>query len=123
LPGAHPLIHCFLNVALRWQVELAHRKGVSIPNGWGVNADGKETNVPAEVLEGGGLLPLGGVELTSGYKGYGAWALTCQSIRRSHTSPPPGLAMMVEVLCGILANGTYGPNIRYFIPAMRGFRS
>mgnify|MGYP000140301875 CR=1 FL=1 len=38
-------------------------------------------------------MPLGGAEETSGYKGY-------------------GLAMMVEIFCGILANGAYGPNVR-----------
>ena len=41
----------------------------------------------------GGLLPLGGTEETGGYKGF-------------------GLCMMVEVLCGILADGKYGSNVR-----------
>ena len=41
----------------------------------------------------GGLFPLGGDEITGGYKGY-------------------GLTFMVEILCGILAGGNYGPNIR-----------
>lgn len=45
------------------------------------------------MLKGGALLPLGGAELTSGYKGY-------------------GLAVMVEVLCGILAGAQFGPKIR-----------
>lgn len=38
-------------------------------------------------------MPLGGSELCSGYKGY-------------------GLAMLVEIVCGILAGGEYGPKIR-----------
>ena len=45
------------------------------------------------MLNGGNLLALGGAELTSGYKGY-------------------GLAVMVEVLCGILAGAQFGPKIR-----------
>lgn len=45
------------------------RKGISIPNGWGADSNGKETNDPAKVLEGGGLLPLGGAEESGGYKG------------------------------------------------------
>jgi L-2-hydroxycarboxylate dehydrogenase (NAD+) len=45
------------------------------------------------VWNGGGLFPLGGGELSGGYKGY-------------------GLTFMVEILCGILGNGNYGPNIR-----------
>ena len=53
----------------------------------------QESHDPAAVINGGGLLPLGGSELSSGYKGY-------------------GLAMLVEVLCGILAGSEFGPNIR-----------
>ncbi|MBC8383960.1 MAG: Ldh family oxidoreductase, partial [Candidatus Cloacimonetes bacterium] len=42
---------------------------------------------------GGGLLPLGGaVEETSGHKGY-------------------GMAMVVEILTGILSGGAFGPNV------------
>lgn len=46
-----------------------YRKGVDIPLGWGSDKNGKVTSNPSEVLDGGGLLPLGGVESTSGYKG------------------------------------------------------
>jgi hypothetical protein len=38
-------------------------------------------------------MPLGGSELHSGYKGY-------------------GLAMLVEIFCGMLGGSAYGPNIR-----------
>ncbi|XP_077986703.1 putative oxidoreductase YjmC [Glandiceps talaboti] len=75
------------------RIELNDRKEIPIPNGWGVDSKGKETNDPKAVLDGGGLLPVGGSEESSGYKGY-------------------GLALMVEVLCGIMANGDFGPNIR-----------
>ncbi|XP_014680662.1 PREDICTED: uncharacterized oxidoreductase YjmC-like [Priapulus caudatus] len=76
------------------KIELQHRKGLPIPNGWGVDSEGKEVNDPEKVLGSkGGLLPLGGTEISSGYKGY-------------------GLGMMVEVFCGILAGSAYGPNIR-----------
>lgn len=47
------------------------------------------------MLNEGGLLPLGGSEETGGYKGY-------------------GLAIMVEILCGILSNASYGPFIRHW---------
>ena len=53
----------------------------------------KATSNPKEVMHGGGLLPLGGDEESSGYKGY-------------------GLTFMVEILCGILAGSRFGPNIR-----------
>ncbi|XP_064624718.1 uncharacterized oxidoreductase YjmC-like [Lineus longissimus] len=75
------------------KIELADRKEMDMPLGWGCDSKGRNTTVPKEALDGGGLLPLGGVENTSGYKGY-------------------GLAMMVEIFCGILAGAEYGPNIR-----------
>jgi len=75
------------------KIEMAKRKGVEMPHGWGVDSKGQETLDPEKVLSGGGQLPLGGMELTSGFKGY-------------------GLAMMVEVFCGILADAAFGPDIR-----------
>ncbi|XP_067028461.1 uncharacterized oxidoreductase YjmC-like [Acropora muricata] len=75
------------------KIEMAKRKGVEMPHGWGVDSKGQETLDPEKVLSGGGQLPLGGMELTSGFKGY-------------------GLAMMVEVFCGILADAAFGPNVR-----------
>lgn len=47
------------------------------------------------MLDGGGLLALGGSEASCGYKGY-------------------GLAMLVEVFCGILAGAEFGPRIRFW---------
>lgn len=75
------------------KIELNERKGIPIPEGWGADKNGQQTTDPKEVLNGGGMLPLGGSEETSGYKGY-------------------GLAMMVEVLCGILGGSSYSTNIR-----------
>ncbi|XP_041472415.1 uncharacterized oxidoreductase YjmC-like isoform X2 [Lytechinus variegatus] len=75
------------------KIELNAVKEIPIPNGWGCDASGTESNDPKAVISGGGLLPLGGSEIAGGYKGY-------------------GLAMMVEVLSGILGGGAFGPNIR-----------
>uniref|UniRef100_A0A5S6QF49 Malate dehydrogenase n=1 Tax=Trichuris muris TaxID=70415 RepID=A0A5S6QF49_TRIMR len=75
------------------KIELADRKNEKIPNSWAADSTGRETNDPKKALLGGGLLPLGGTEVTAGYKGY-------------------GLSTMVEVLCGILAGACYGKNIR-----------
>jgi len=75
------------------KIELQDVKKEKIPPGWGADASGKESFIPADVLKGGGLLPLGGSELSSGYKGY-------------------GLAVLTEIMCGILAGAEYGPNIR-----------
>ena len=51
------------------KIELENRKGNQMPNGWGADSDGIMTNDPKECLNGGGLLPLGGMENTGGYKG------------------------------------------------------
>ena len=53
----------------------------------------QESHEPQEVLSDGGLLAVGGSELTGGYKGY-------------------GLGMMVEIFCGILAGAEFGTRIR-----------
>uniref|UniRef100_A0A023GMG3 Malate dehydrogenase n=1 Tax=Amblyomma triste TaxID=251400 RepID=A0A023GMG3_AMBTT len=78
------------------KVELQHRKGEQIPSGWATNSRGEVTNKPDEVLSDGALLPLGGTIETSGYKGY-------------------GLAMMVDLFCGVLSGAHYGSNIRSWL--------
>ncbi|XP_062277392.1 uncharacterized oxidoreductase YjmC-like, partial [Scomber scombrus] len=75
------------------KVELHERRGDSIPEGWGCDAQGKLSTDPKRVLQGGGLVPIGGSEATGGYKGY-------------------GLGMMVEVFCGILAGAQYSKHVR-----------
>jgi len=75
------------------KVEMCVRKDAEIPLGWGVDEKGDATTDPKKVMDGGGLCPLGGVETTGGYKGY-------------------GLAMMMETLCGVLAGASFGTDIR-----------
>lgn len=74
------------------KVELNQRKEIPIPSSWGADKDGNATTNPKDVMT-GGLHPLGGIEETGGYKGF-------------------GLMFMVEILCGVLADAKYGPNIR-----------
>ena len=45
-------------------MELHERRGDSIPEGWGCDAQGKLTTDPKRVLSGGGLVPIGGSEAT-----------------------------------------------------------
>lgn len=79
------------------KIEIQERRNRTLPPGWAVDADGKETYDPKKVK---GLLPLGGTEESSGYKGY-------------------GLSMMVDVLTGILSGGSFGPHIRFWKGASR----
>ena len=66
-----------------------------MPEGWALDKEGQPTTVPEKALPSGGGcgLPLGGPEVTSGYKGY-------------------GLALLVEIFCGILSGSDWGPHIR-----------
>ncbi|GAU90852.1 hypothetical protein RvY_03212 [Ramazzottius varieornatus] len=82
-----------VSTVARGKVELAMRAGQKVPSSWGLNKEGQHTTNPAELFHGGSLLPLGGEESTGGYKGY-------------------GLNLMVEILCGILADAAFGPLVR-----------
>ncbi|XP_015193811.1 uncharacterized oxidoreductase YjmC-like [Lepisosteus oculatus] len=75
------------------KIELHHRRGDIIPEGWGCDSGGKLSTDPGKVLSGGGLVPIGGCEATGGYKGF-------------------GLGLMVEVFCGMLAGSQYSRHIR-----------
>lgn len=76
------------------KVEIAKRKGVSIPSGWAINGEGAVTTQPEEMIEGGALLPLGSDREHGGHKGY------C-------------LALMVDMLSCVLSGANWGP----FAPA------
>lgn len=51
------------------KIELQVRKEQPIPEGWALGRDCKITTDAREAFEAGLLLPLGGLEVTSGYKG------------------------------------------------------
>jgi len=68
------------------KIQLAASRGEPVPLGWIVDASGQPTTDPAQLKQGGALLPLGGSE---GYKG-------------------SGLAVIVEILCGLLTGLGFG---------------
>lgn len=71
------------------RVSVYQKNNQSIPPGWGIDRDGRVTENPSEVLQGGALMPLGGIELMRGYKGY-------------------GLALLVDIFSGVLAGSGFG---------------
>ena len=75
----------------RGRIEVAARRGETLPVGWAIDADGRPATTPEAALE-GALHPLGGEESTAGYKGY-------------------GLSLAVDLLSGVLGGAAYGPNI------------
>ena len=94
------------------RVTVYEKAGKKIPEGWGIDSTGKVTNEPLNVIKGGALMPLGGIDLMRGYKGY-------------------GLAMMVDIFSSILSGAAYGSkaghpgenqigaNIGHFFAAIR----
>ncbi|EFN77495.1 uncharacterized protein LOC105189531 [Harpegnathos saltator] len=82
------------------KIELAIRKDEDIPEGWALDSQGEVTRNAQEAYDGAAMMPLGGTERTSGYKGY-------------------GLGLMVEILCGVLTGSQFGPNIRNWKTADR----
>src|SRR2546422_1054480 len=72
------------------KIEIARRRGEPIPEGWAVDEEGRATTNPNDMVNGGALLPLGSDRDRGGHKGY-------------------GLAIMVDVLCGVLSGANWGP--------------
>ncbi len=74
------------SVAAIGKVLSASRRRESIPDGWGVDSDGRPTTDPGTVLEGGTILPVGGP------KGF-------------------GLALTVEALSALLSGGAFADGV------------
>ena len=74
------------------RVTVYQKAGKSIPEGWGIDKDGQVTTDPTAVIKGGALMPLGGIDLMRGYKGY-------------------GLALLVDIFSGVLAGASTGPEV------------
>ena len=103
------------SVVPRGKLEVYDRLKKKMPLGWAVDTTGRGTTDPRTVLDSlskrldGGILPLGGEgEEHSGHKGY-------------------GLAIMVDVLCGVLSGSATGlgvdvdkakPDVGHFFMAL-----
>jgi L-2-hydroxycarboxylate dehydrogenase (NAD+) len=73
------------------KLELAARLGKAIPLGWALNENAEPTTDPKLAQKARRLLPLGGSREGGSHKGY-------------------GLAMLVEILCGVLTGTTTALN-------------
>jgi LDH2 family malate/lactate/ureidoglycolate dehydrogenase len=83
----------------------AERDGRSIPDTWAFDADIERTTDPQAAIEGARLLPLGSTAEGGAHKGY-------------------GLAVWVEVMCGVLSGTGFGKmlgpdNLGHFFGAIR----
>jgi len=73
------------SMATRGALKIAEKRGEKIPLGWATDSRGRPTQDPQEALQ-GSLLPIGGP------KGY-------------------GLALIVDILCGVLSGADFGAHI------------
>ncbi|MEM1858677.1 MAG: Ldh family oxidoreductase, partial [Desulfurococcaceae archaeon] len=78
------------------KIELYAKQDKKIPLGWALTPEGRLTDDPKEVMaRKGSLLPLGGLgEELGGHKG-------------------SGLALVVDVLCGVLTGASYGMYVKH----------
>ncbi len=80
------------------KMEVYKRHKKAVPSGWAIDEKGSPALDAETVMRcvyksnRGGLLPLGGFEETAGYKGY-------------------GLAMLIDILSGILPAASFGPHV------------
>lgn len=85
------------------KVEIALRTGMTMPEGWSVDREGKPITDPKQYYdEQGALLPLGGIPRLGSFKGY-------------------GLAVAVDILCSILSGSTISTQVpgNHFFGALR----
>lgn len=77
------------------KLEIMQRLEESIPNGWVQTKEGLPSENPAELKNGGALLPLGGTREHSGHKGY-------------------MLGGIVDIFSGVLSGANFGPYVPPF---------
>lgn len=119
------------------KIEVQRRKEEPIPLGWALDKNGNQTTDAAEAFDASLLLPLGGVEVTSGYKGIFShfwrldllisWYDDINTCYQSHLaivkcfkinqilfiiSQGYGLATLVEILTGISSGASFATKVR-----------
>ena len=83
--GRPVILDMATSVVAMGKLVVAQKLGKAIPEGWALTAEGKPTTDPNEGVK-GTMMPIGG------YKGY-------------------GLALFVDIFCGILADAETGPHM------------
>ncbi|HBK80379.1 MAG TPA: lactate dehydrogenase [Nitrospinae bacterium] len=87
VPGDPPIVlDMALSTVARGYILQAHRAGKTIPEGWGVDSEGRPTTDPGEVLQSGSLTAI------AGYKGV-------------------GLSVAIDAVLGSLTGGAHSHNI------------
>jgi len=107
----HPFVlDMSTSVVAYGKIEIAKRQGKAIPEGWAVDENNNFITDTPKINIGdnqwkGGLVPLGGLPETGGFKGF-------------------GLAVLVDIFCTILSGAALDTSMNHFFGAIRidGFR-
>ena len=107
----HPFVlDMSTSVVAYGKIEIAKRQGKTIPEGWAVDENSNFITDTPKINIGdnqwkGGMLPLGGLPETGGFKGF-------------------GLAVLVDIFCTILSGAALDTDMNHFFGAIRidGFR-
>ncbi len=78
------------------KIKVYDKLGLKLPHGWIIDKDGNDSEDPNDLKDrvAGSILPLGGHDITSGYKGY-------------------GLAALVDIFCAILSGASVLTEVGY----------
>ena len=87
------------------KIEIAKRQGKAIPEGWVVDEKGKSITDTTKINPNddkwkGGILPLGGLPETGGFKGF-------------------GLAILIDIICTLLSGASLNTTANHFFGAIR----
>ena len=110
--GKHFILDMATSTVSAGKFEVAARKGLEVPIGWGGDVEGVPTTDPRAARDARHYSPLGGVPEMSSHKGY-------------------GLGVVVDILCGVLSGVgpsamlTSGGDVGHFFGAIKvdGFRN
>jgi LDH2 family malate/lactate/ureidoglycolate dehydrogenase len=96
--GKYPpvVIDLATSTAANGKLEIAQRKGENVPEGWIQDKDGNSAINPADLKNGGSLLPLGSDKEHGSHKGF-------------------GLSATVDILSAVLSGASYGPWVPPFV--------
>jgi LDH2 family malate/lactate/ureidoglycolate dehydrogenase len=94
--GIPIVIDLATSAVARGKLELAKRAEKPIPHGWLQTKEGRDTDDPDDILDGGALLPLGSSESNGSHKGY-------------------ALSSLVDIFSGVLSGANYGPWVPPFV--------
>jgi len=86
--GAEPpvVLDMATSVVPHQRIKMAAARGETIPEGWGIDRDGRPATDPHRVLDGGAILPFGGPKGS-------------------------GLSLIIDILAGLLTGAASGPEI------------